>query len=47
MRLDRKISPKPANAGSKRDPISEGVGKQPWGPEEQRVAAGLFYISST
>jgi hypothetical protein len=48
MRLDRKIvHPKPTNAGSKRDPISEGIGKQPWGAEEHRATAGLFYISST
>ncbi|KAJ4377462.1 hypothetical protein N0V83_000287 [Neocucurbitaria cava] len=48
MRLDRKpIRPKPATAGTKRDPIAEKVGIQPWGPEEQRAAAGVFYISST
>jgi|TARA_R110002003_G_scaffold215_4_gene16453 hypothetical protein len=48
MRLDRKpMRPKPTNAGSKRDPIAEKVGTQTWGPEEQRAAAGIFYISST
>ncbi|CAO2647335.1 Nn.00g082570.m01.CDS01 [Neocucurbitaria sp. VM-36] len=48
MRLDRKpIHPKPSNAGSKRDPIAEKVGTQTWGPEEQRAAAGIFYITST
>lgn len=48
MRLDRKpLRPKPANAGSKRDPIAEKVGTQTWGAEEQRAAAGIFYISST
>jgi hypothetical protein len=48
MRLDRKsIHHKSANAGSKRNPVSEKVPAQTWGPEEQRAAAGIFYISST
>lgn len=48
MRLDRKpMRPKPANAGTKRDPIADKVGTQTWGAEEQRAAAGIFYISST
>lgn len=48
MRLDRKpIRSKPTNPGSKRDPIAGMVGTQTWGPEEQRAAAGIFYISST
>lgn len=48
MRLDRKpIRNKPTNPGSKRDPIAGNVGTQTWGPEEQRAAAGIFYISST
>lgn len=49
MRLDRKpIRPKPTNAGNKRNPVSEKPGlTNAWGAEEQRAAAGLFYISST
>lgn len=51
MRLDRKpVHPKPANAGSKRNPVPEcapGLYDNAWGAEEQRAAAGLFYISST
>ncbi|KAH7135159.1 hypothetical protein B0J11DRAFT_547183 [Dendryphion nanum] len=48
MRLDRKpLRSKPTNPGSKRDPIATKVGTQTWGPEEQRAAAGIFYISST
>jgi hypothetical protein len=50
MRLDRKpVRPKPANAGNKRNPVVEkpGMLSHPWGPEEQRAAAGIFYISST
>lgn len=48
MRLDGEHNgPNPSNAGTKRDPIAEKVGIQMWGPEEQRAAAGIFYISST
>jgi hypothetical protein len=50
MRLDRKpVRPKPANAGNKRNPVVEkpGMLSHTWGPEEQRAAAGIFYISST
>lgn len=48
MRLDRKPThQKPTNAGNKRDPIAERFGSQTWGAEEQRAAAGIFYISST
>ena len=48
MRLDRKpIRSKPINPGSKRNPIANYEGGPNWGPEEQRAAAGIFYISST
>jgi hypothetical protein len=48
MRLDRKaVHQKSADAGTKRNPVSEKTGLQTWGAEEQRVAAGIFYISST
>ncbi|KAH3961444.1 hypothetical protein HBH52_230290 [Parastagonospora nodorum] len=50
MRLDRKLlQPKPANAGNKRNPVVEkpGMLSVTWGAEEQRAAAGIFYISST
>lgn len=51
MRLDRKpVRPAPTNAGSKRNPVAEstpGLYDNAWGTEEQRAAAGLFYISST
>jgi hypothetical protein len=50
MRLDRKPThPKPATAGNKRNPVVEkpSLQKSTWGPEEQRAAAGIFYISST
>ncbi|KAL5117367.1 hypothetical protein ACEQ8H_004683 [Pleosporales sp. CAS-2024a] len=50
MRLDRKpIRQKPVHAGNKRNPVVEkpGMLSQTWGPEEQRAAAGIFYISST
>lgn len=55
MRFDRRpnnnrVRP-PEN---KRDPLVKGelpekygVAAQAWGPEEQRAAAGIFYISST
>jgi hypothetical protein len=48
MRLDRKaVHQKSADAGTKRNPVSEKTGLQTWGAEEQRAAAGIFYISST
>jgi hypothetical protein len=50
MRLDRKPTlSKPAPAGNKRNPVVEkpSLQKSAWGPEEQRAAAGIFYISST
>lgn len=49
MRLDRKpIRSKEKSYGNKRDPLVAGSpGTQTWGPEEQRAAAGIFYISST
>jgi hypothetical protein len=48
MRLDRKpIRQKPTDAGSKRDPIATKTGTLTWGSEEQRAAAGIFYVSST
>jgi hypothetical protein len=50
MRYDRKsVQPKVANAGNKRNPVIEkpGVYTNAWGTEEQRAAAGIFYISST
>ncbi|KAF2021112.1 hypothetical protein BU24DRAFT_446202 [Aaosphaeria arxii CBS 175.79] len=48
MRLDRTpMRNKPSNPGSKRDPIANAVGTATWGAEEQRAAAGIFYISST
>ncbi|KAF2113637.1 hypothetical protein BDV96DRAFT_601122 [Lophiotrema nucula] len=49
MRLDRKpIRSKTVNPGSKRDPLVAGQpGTQTWGSEEQRAAAGIFYLSST
>jgi hypothetical protein len=48
MRLDRKaVNQKQANAGGKRNPVVEKPGAQLWGAEEQRAAAGIFYISST
>jgi hypothetical protein len=49
MRLDRKpLRPKPTNAGSARNPVTDkpGMLTVAWGPEEQRAAAGLFYIAS-
>jgi hypothetical protein len=47
MRLDRKsIRAKPANPGSKRNPLWEQPTPK-WIAEEQRAAAGLFYLSST
>ncbi|KAF2646938.1 hypothetical protein P280DRAFT_465076 [Massarina eburnea CBS 473.64] len=52
MRLDRRplqTRPKPAN--NKRDPLQKSAlghpGPQTWGSDEQRAAAGLFYLSST
>jgi hypothetical protein len=49
MRLDRKpIRSKPINYTNKRDPLVAGSpGTQSWGAEEQRAAAGIFYLSST
>jgi hypothetical protein len=49
MRLDRKpLRPKPTNAGTARNPVTDkpGMLTVAWGPEEQRAAAGLFYIAS-
>ncbi|KAF2125590.1 hypothetical protein P153DRAFT_389738 [Dothidotthia symphoricarpi CBS 119687] len=46
MRLDRKPI-RHKSASNKRDPIAEKMGTPTWGPEEQRAAAGIFYISST
>ncbi|KAF2685277.1 hypothetical protein K458DRAFT_417339 [Lentithecium fluviatile CBS 122367] len=48
-RLDRKpIRSKPTKYTNKRDPLVAGSpGTQTWGPEEQRAAAGIFYLSST
>jgi hypothetical protein len=50
MRLDRKpVLPKNPVAGNKRNPVVEkpSLLQTTWGPEEQRAAAGIFYISST
>ncbi|KAF2734371.1 hypothetical protein EJ04DRAFT_247692 [Polyplosphaeria fusca] len=48
MRLDRKPTQiKPINPGTKRDPIAGIPGSSAWGAEEQRAAAGVFYLSST
>lgn len=47
MRLDRKsVRAKPTNPGSKRNPLWDLPNPQ-WMAEEQRAAAGLFYLSST
>ncbi|KAF2469562.1 uncharacterized protein BDR25DRAFT_288469 [Lindgomyces ingoldianus] len=48
MRLDRRpIRSKGANAGRKRDVLAIDPATQVWGSEEQRAAAGIFYLSST
>jgi hypothetical protein len=49
MRLDRRPVQKPPVAGNKRNPVVEkpSLLQTSWGPEEQRAAAGIFYISST
>lgn len=55
MRLDRRPNRKKSRRPEdKRDPLVEGEvhdkygpEAQAWGPEEQRAAAGVFYISST
>lgn len=49
MRLDRKpIRSKPISYKNKRDPLVAGSpGTQTWGPQEQRAAAGIFYLSSS
>jgi hypothetical protein len=49
MRLDRRPVQKPPVAGNKRNPVVEkpSLLQTAWGPEEQRAAAGIFYISST
>ncbi|KAJ4293388.1 hypothetical protein N0V90_008671 [Kalmusia sp. IMI 367209] len=49
MRLDRKpLGNKPVRFENKRDPLVAGSpGTQTWGAEEQRAAAGIFYLSST
>lgn len=47
MRLDRKpVRAKASNPGSKRNPLWDLPNPQ-WLAEEQRAAAGLFYLSST
>ncbi|CAI6297322.1 unnamed protein product [Periconia digitata] len=49
MRLDRKpLQRKRVSHNDKRDPLLKGApGTQTWGPEEQRAAAGLFYLASS
>jgi hypothetical protein len=47
LRLDRKPIHQKPDPGSKRDPIATKTGTETWGSEEQRAAAGIFYISST
>lgn len=55
MRLDRRPNNNEKRGPeAKRDPLVEGVvpekyglAAQAWGADEQRAAAGIFYISST
>jgi hypothetical protein len=49
MRLDRKpVVQVPLRYEDKRDPLLAGnPGTKTWGSEEQRAAAGIFYITST
>ncbi|KAJ4316603.1 hypothetical protein N0V94_005363 [Neodidymelliopsis sp. IMI 364377] len=47
LRLDRKSIHQKPNEGSKRDPIATLTGTITRSSEEQRAAAGIFYVSST